>query len=336
MTIAMAAAAEDELFIKVLGPLAAAGQEACRQAVERAMRSGEAGRIPIAGAAVTRCVDGSLKTVALGHNHRIPEGEEHGYPTDHGETSAIRAMGADFGTVDWTSTVFATTLSPCVMCTRAIADLYSRGLRGLVIAESESFKGPETMFDQLADLKVVRLTRPDMAKQMQAFARRYPWDWAADIGELPPRAGEVARVVAKAQACARAWCSTRARGEAAVVDARGRVLAIAADGRAAAAGNSCHAAVICAMGGAGSAVNLRECAVVWVPDVASVILGVEAIGPASLGACELFRPAALVVGGAATALDAELGARLRAAGIAVVFAAAHRQPSRSRSPRSSK
>jgi len=45
--------------------------------------------------------------------------------------------------------------------------------------------------------------------------------------------------------------------------------------------NPCRAAVVCAMGGAGSAVNLRECAVVWRPSSAHDL---ASFGATSLGA----------------------------------------------------
>merc|ERR1712187_1061362 len=59
------------------------------------------------------------------------------------------------------------------------------------------------------------------------------------------------------------WLSERGEGEAAVIGPDFSLLSVASDGSQAAFGNSCRSSVICAMGKAGSSVNLRECAVVW-------------------------------------------------------------------------
>merc|ERR1712228_1110437 len=135
-------------------------------------RSSDEGRVPISGAVVTALTDGRLKvqTRINGtrgyHNCRIPgprhspspdfqpdfdpnlyqgedaelQGVNIGYPTDHGETGTIRQIDL-FGEVDWSRSVFATSLSPCVMCTRMFEGLYQyHGLRNLVVLnDSKSF-----------------------------------------------------------------------------------------------------------------------------------------------------------------------------------------------------
>jgi tRNA(Arg) A34 adenosine deaminase TadA len=271
-----------------LGTHAHAGRRAITLALEAGAASGQAGRIPISGAAVARRPDGGLETVCVGVNGRIPEGGGPGYPTDHGETGAIRHI-RDVSAIDWREVVFATTLSPCIMCTRTLVHLHGLGLRRIVIAESQSFPGRKDLLRPLPGMQLVELSHPPAVEMMQRFARTYPWDWAADIGEIPP-----ARRVPAVDAAA-AIAHLRGEGAAAgVFDADGRCVAHAADGRQDSGGNPVQAAAIVAMGRAGSARNLREHSlVVDVPGV----LDLEAFGAASLGACELFRPAAVVASG---------------------------------------
>mmetsp|Transcript_101804 Transcript_101804/g.287179 ORF Transcript_101804/g.287179 Transcript_101804/m.287179 type:complete len:336 (+) Transcript_101804:136-1143(+) len=297
---------------EALGVLAAAGMRATVLACDRGRASADAGRIPIAGSVVSLSESGALREVAVGCNGRIPpeDGSCKGYPSDHGETGAIRII-RDFGGVDWRNTVFATTLSPCIMCTRTLEALYARGLRSLVIAESKNFRGAEHRLDALPGFTIVRLTEPSIMTCMQTFARRYPWDWAADIGEVPPRASKHKGILDKAHVEGERWWELLAEGEAAVVD-EGGSLSKALDGRLASGGNPCQAAVACAIGKAGSSVNLRECALVWKSTGTACL---EAFGQTSLGACELFRPAALVTRGPVASCLLE---PLRAVGVAIV------------------
>merc|ERR1712232_1186192 len=113
-----------------LGIYAEAGLKATTLALEQAARSGAAGRIPIAGAAVQREADGALTVVAVGCNGRIPAAEGIGYPTDHGETCAMRLID-NFTSWDWSRIVFATSLSPCIMCTRTLLHMNKLGLTRL-------------------------------------------------------------------------------------------------------------------------------------------------------------------------------------------------------------
>lgn len=123
------------------GAYAAAGLRATRDALAESHRSFLMNRIPIAGAIVVRdAINGSLHSIVQGHNGRIPlpdgcsvphndmECHPNGYPTDHGETGCIRALGSNFASVDWSCAVFATTLSPCIMCTQTIIYLHGLGL----------------------------------------------------------------------------------------------------------------------------------------------------------------------------------------------------------------
>lgn len=310
-----------------LGLLATAGLEATRLAIERAATSHSEGRIPIAGAAVTRLPSGELKVVTVGNNGRIPPAgsEGCGYPTDHGETGAVRIID-DLSAVDWASTVFATTLSPCIMCTRTLEVLHAKGLRSIVIAESKSFQGAENLLDALPGLCIVRLTHAAALMRMKAFARRYPWDWAADIGAVPPRHDVHERILALARAEGQKWCADLQEGEASVIAPDGKTLSVAGDNRGGTGGNPCHAAAVCAMGNAGSTVNLRECAVVWKP---GGLANLDTFGMTSLGACELFKPAVLVIG---KSVESCLASPLQASGVQIVVVGASER-SRSRSPR---
>ena len=185
----------------VLGPdYVAAGKLALKLAVEEAQRSFQQGRIPIAGALVERLSNGELKVVAVGHNGRIPPTQKTttsssksgdadstnviGYPSDHGETACIRAIPT-FADVNWANAVFATTLSPCIMCTRSLVHLHTLGLQRLVIAESTSYPGCSGVLKDLG-MAIVELANEAAIVAMASFARTYPWDWAADIGMIPP------------------------------------------------------------------------------------------------------------------------------------------------------
>ncbi|MFT4624077.1 MAG: creatinine deaminase [Myxococcota bacterium] len=286
-----------------LGPFAAAGLRATRLAIGQATESSAAGRIPIAGAAVERRPDGTLRTVTVGCNGRIPADGGPGYPTDHGETGAVRHLH-DLSAVPWERVVFATTLSPCIMCTRTLLHLHGLGLSRVVVAEAASFPGRKALLAN-AGMQLVELTNPDAVTLMQRFARTHPWDWQADIGGIPPRA---CSCDAPRCACADGpdpapvLAHLAARGHHAAVVARdGTVVATAADGRAAHGHNPVYSAPMLAIGRAGSAINLREHTLVVAADVP---VDIDTFGLSSLGACELFRPQAVVLG-APAAVDLE-------------------------------
>merc|ERR1711897_49775 len=71
--------------------------------------------------------------------------------------------------------------------------------------------------------------------------------------------------VAAARSMAPALISRGQPGEAFIIGPAGELLASALDGKSSSGGNPCRDAVISAMGAAGSAVNLRECAVICSP-----------------------------------------------------------------------
>jgi len=355
-----------EIMIERFGKrgLVAAGLEASRLSMDEVARSSDEGRVPISGALVTALPDGRLKvqTRINGtrgyHNCRIPgprhspspdfqpdfdpnlyqgeavglQGTNIGYPTDHGETGTIRQIDL-FGEVDWSRSVFTTSLSPCVMCTRMFEGLYQYyGLRNLVVLQgsSTSFKSQVPRLEALdgspdapiqpevpkgesaADKKmeiVVLAGNKTGQKAMDLLSSRYPHDWSADIGALAPRQSYYEATMAKVHEKAKFWLAELQDGEAAVYgpdpyykDGQDdqfqiRKLAVCGDSRnhlgEDVGDNPCRASVIRAMGTAGSAVNLQECAILWKPPGGNATT--KSFSSASWGAVELFKPAALVV-----------------------------------------
>ncbi len=95
------------------------------------------------------------------------------------------------------------------------------------------------------------------------IARSYPWDWAADIGEIPPLAATAGRAVpmpvldaVKVVAAARVRLGKQPHAAAVVELASGRVLSSAADLRPLSGGNPVNSgAPFCCCGFA-----LRVCA----------------------------------------------------------------------------
>jgi len=240
------------------------------------------------------------------------QGENIGYPTDHGETGTIRQIDL-FGEVDWSRSVFTTSLSPCVMCTRMFEGLYQyNGLRNLVVLQgtSTAFKSQVPRLEALDGMEIVCLEGNKTGKQaMGLLSRRYPHDWNADIGAVAPRQSYYEATMAKVHEDGKLWLSELSDGEAAVYgpdpyykDSHDdqfqiRKLAVCADLRnhlgEDVGDNPCRASVIRAMGTAGSAVNLQECAVLWKPPGGNATS--KSFSSASWGAVELFKPAVVVV-----------------------------------------
>lgn len=308
-----------------LGPFSAAGIRSTELALERAQRSFDEGRVPIAGAAVHMDAQGKLTTVTVGNNCRIPPraagefGHPDGYPTDHGETAAIRLVG-DVTKWDWGRVVFTTTLSPCILCNRSLTYLHGLGLKRIVIAEAQTFPGTKDLLRALPGMTMVELTNPDGVRMMQAFARTYPWDWAADIGEVPPGRLDFARGLAddaarRSRLLAAVAAAHPGAMAAGLFDADGKLRASAQDERAVHGGNPVFSGPMLAMGRAGSSVNLRESVLVVAAGGSAQRFDLATFGHSSLGACELFRPAA-VVGDAP--FDAALRGQLEAAGVRVL------------------
>lgn len=203
------------------------------------------------------------------------------------------------------------------------------GLRNVVICESKSFVGGGPRLDKLdgspdapiqpevpkgesvADKKmeVVRLANPIGQDAMTLFSSRYAHDWNADVGAIPPRRDYRDAILAAVHENAKSWLAELSDAEAAVygpdpwyTDPTAgkfniRKLAVCGDLREHLGedigDNPCRAAVIRAMGTAGSTVNLQECAVLWRHPAGKATS--KSFSSASWGAVELFRPAAVVV-----------------------------------------
>ena len=310
------------------GDFDAAGLMATTAALERVERSFGQARVPIAGAAVHMDDSGELTVLAVGNNGRIPappgqwappDPEGKGYPTDHGETATIRQID-DVGAVDWGRVVFTTSLNPCIMCNRTLTYLWTLGLNKIVVADVSTYEGTAAKLKALPGMTMVELKNPTDADWMTAFARTYPWDWNADIGEIPP--GDLAFVqsVGRDPTRQRALLSQLADAVGGTPDyvaavATADALVAAADERASSGGNPTQSAPMIAMGRAGSSRNLRECVLVFAARECDSPVGVADFGHSSLGACELFRPGTLL---SSVALDAELKDALRAAGVPVI------------------
>merc|ERR1711933_521519 len=146
---------------------------------------------------------------------------------------------------------------------------------------------------------------------MNLFSTRYAHDWHADIGAIAPRRGSREAIMAKVHEHAKLWLAELSDGEAAVYgpdpynkdgdikdgEFQIRKLAVCGDQRnhfgEDIGDNPCRASVIRAMGTAGSAVNLQECAILWQPPKGNATT--KSFSSASWGAVELFKPAAVVV-----------------------------------------
>jgi len=319
-----------ESDFEALGSFAAAGLRATELVLARAADALVKGRIPISGAVVVRTPKGELVEVTVGQNGRIPPPSGHdeeedaggiGYPTDHGETGALRQI-QDASAPDWANAVFATSLSPCIMCFRSIEWLWSLGLRRVVIAESKSFGGTADRVAALDGMVLVRLCNRRAVGMMRRFARTFPWDWAADIGEVPPAdMGLLRQLRTEGSALGPqlvAQLRASGKGAAVFVPPDGRAAAMASDDRRSSGGNEVRSAAMQAMGLAGSAVNLREAALAVLAPPGAEVLDMQAFGRVSLGACELFRPAALLTD---VPVEAGLGSLLKAAGVEVFVCA---------------
>jgi cytosine deaminase len=137
-------------------------------AIEEAERGLAEGGIPIGSVLVH---DG--KIIGRGHNRRVQRGS----PILHGEMDALENAGRYPARVYRTSTIY-TTLSPCSMCSGAIA-LY--GIPRVVIGENVTFMGEEdwlrskgVTIDVVNDARCIEL--------MRNFIATRPDLWNEDIG----------------------------------------------------------------------------------------------------------------------------------------------------------
>jgi len=127
------------------------------------------GGIPIGSVVVH---DGTI--VGRGHNRRIQQGSA----ILHGEMDALERTGRRPAAFYRECTLY-TTLSPCPMCSGAIA-LYK--IPRVIVGENRSFLGEEAwLASRGVALEVLQDER--CLALMREFMTRHPALWAEDIGE---------------------------------------------------------------------------------------------------------------------------------------------------------
>jgi cytosine deaminase len=138
-------------------------------AIEEAEAGMAEGGIPIGSVIVH---DGRI--VGRGHNRRVQQGSA----ILHGEMDALERTGRRPASFYRECTIY-TTLSPCPMCSGAIA-LYR--IPRVVIGENRSFMGEEEWLKARGvNLEVLDDSR--CLALMKEFMDRHPSLWAEDIGE---------------------------------------------------------------------------------------------------------------------------------------------------------
>jgi creatinine deaminase len=126
------------------------------------------GGIPIGSVLVH---DGAI--IGRGHNRRVQRGSV----VLHGEMDALENAGRRSAAVYRACTLY-TTLSPCPMCSGAIA-LY--GIPRVVIGENRSFVGEEAGL-RARGVQLTVVQDPDCIALMRDFIAARPELWNEDIG----------------------------------------------------------------------------------------------------------------------------------------------------------
>jgi len=138
-------------------------------AIEEARRGLRTGGIPIGSVLV---IDGEI--VGRGHNKRVQSGS----CVLHAEMDCLENAGR-LTAADYGRSVLYSTLSPCDMCSGAIA-LYK--IPAVVIGENRTFQGPEDYLrDRGVELRI--MDNADCVRMMEEFIARNPSLWNEDIGE---------------------------------------------------------------------------------------------------------------------------------------------------------
>lgn len=137
-------------------------------AIEEAKLGLKEGGIPIGSVLVH---NGEI--IGKGHNRRIQKGS----CVLHGEMDALENAGRQSAKVYQESVIY-TTLSPCSMCSGAIA-LY--GIPKVVIAENKTFMGEEAWLKSKG-IKLDVLQDPTCIALMETFIKENPTLWNEDIG----------------------------------------------------------------------------------------------------------------------------------------------------------
>lgn len=143
--------------------------EFMKEALLEAQKGLEEGGIPIGSVLVH---DG--KIIGRGHNRRIQKGSA----ILHGEMDALENAGRLSASVYKNCTLY-TTLSPCPMCSGAIA-LY--GIPRVIVGENENFMGEEELL-RSRGVTIDVLNDHNCIEMMKNFIRENPILWDEDIGE---------------------------------------------------------------------------------------------------------------------------------------------------------
>jgi cytosine deaminase len=143
--------------------------EFLKEAEQEALLGLREGGIPIGGVLVH-----NGKIVARGHNRRIQKGN----PILHGEIDTLSNAGRHPASFYRECTLY-TTLSPCIMCSGAIA-LYK--IPRVVIGENVNYPG-EIDFLRSRGIDVTVVNDQDLIQMMTQYIRQNPAVWNEDIGE---------------------------------------------------------------------------------------------------------------------------------------------------------
>ena len=114
------------------------------------------------------------KIIGRGHNRRVQKGSA----ILHGEMDALENAGRHAAEVYRNSTIY-TTLSPCSMCSGAIA-LY--GIARVVVGENLTFMGEEDWL-RSRGVQIEVVNDPRCIALMRNFIAARPELWNEDIGE---------------------------------------------------------------------------------------------------------------------------------------------------------
>jgi len=138
-------------------------------AYEEALLGLKEGGIPIGGVLVH-----GEEIVARGHNRRVQQGN----PVLHGEIDTLSNAGRHPASFYRECTLY-TTLSPCIMCSGAIA-LYK--IPRVIIGEDVNFTG-EAQFLRSRGMDVRIINEPSLINMMREFIVNNPTLWNEDIAE---------------------------------------------------------------------------------------------------------------------------------------------------------
>lgn len=137
-------------------------------AIQEAREGLAEGGIPIGSVLVC-----DANIVGRGHNRRVQRGSA----ILHGEMDCLENAGRLAASVYRRCTIF-TTLSPCTMCSGAIA-LYK--IPRVIVGENQTFFGAEDYL-RAQGIQVDVIQDPQCIRLMRQFIDNYPELWNEDIG----------------------------------------------------------------------------------------------------------------------------------------------------------